>query len=190
MSVYGQIIIPTDVEDAITALLKQWWDSYLREMDRVTDRPPPKLPSIRMWGLGDDDDAVGLTPPAVFVECAEAEMTGTSDDYDADWVTTIAVVCHSERSMRRARELAGIYLSTAALICVQQGLPGWDFDWTGQSVGVLTAKTRDYLARGEARLVTHVPAVAARDVGPTEPDDEPDEYPTALTVETTVNPDD
>lgn len=186
-SVYGQIIIPSDVEDAITDLLKTWMDSYLREMDRVSGRDSPKLPAVRTWGLGSDDDALAPIPPGVFVECAEADMIGNADTFDASWATTIAVVCNSEHSMRRARELVQIYATNAALICVQQGLPGWSFDWTAQSTGILSAQTRRYLARAEVRLLTHVPDVVSRDVGPIEPDDEPDEYPTVETVETTVN---
>lgn len=190
MSVYGQIILAPDVEDAITALLKEWMDSYLREMDRVTGRTPPKLPPIQTWGLGDDADALGVVPPAVYVECEEADMIGGEDAYDAQWQTTIAVVCLSEHSMRRARELAAIYATNAALICIQQGLPGWEFDWTGQTPGILSAQTRRFLARHEVRFITHVPEVAARDVGPLEPDDAPDEYPAAQSVAITVNDDD
>ncbi len=190
MSVYGQIILAPDVEDAITALLKDWMDSYLSEMDRVTGRPPSKLPPVQTWGLGDDSDALGVVPPAVYVECAEADMIGGADAYDAQWQTTIAVVCLSERSMRRARELAAIYATNAALICIQQGLPGWEFVWTGQAAGILSSQTRRFIARHEIRMLTHVPEVAARDVGPSEPDAEPGEYPTAQSVAITVNDDD
>jgi hypothetical protein len=188
MSVFGQIVLPQQVEQAITDLLKTWMPKYLGEMERITGRQPGKLPAVRAWGFGDVEDRLSeQIEPAVFVECAKAAMLGTSDGYTAVWDTTVAVIVKSDQKLSRARELAGIYTTAVSLILIQQPLGIGTIGWDDQDYGVLDAQTRRFLARGESSCTTTIPQAAQTEAGPTDPDLPPGEYPKAETIGLTVD---
>lgn len=189
--VFGPIIWQGSVEAAVTQLLKDWMDTYLREMERVTGRSS-QLPSIRAWGLGDLEDRLEeQQPPALMVECAKARMQASSDAYRAAWETTVALVTKSDKGLKQSRELAAIYTTAASLILIQQSDQIGDFLWEEQEYGVLAAGSRRYLARGECKGVLTISQVAEIEGGPTEPAPDPANppggYPLVETIDVTVN---
>jgi hypothetical protein len=191
VSVFGTIILPETVENAITELFKTWMDTYLREIERITGRDAGQLPSIRAWGLGDVEERLEeQQPPALMVECAKAKMHETADSYSAAWDTTLAIITKSH-TMNDSRRLAGLYTTAACLIAVQQPLGLGVMGWEEQDYGILTVNERRFLARGEARFTTTVSEVVQTEAGPTEPEQEGEplsEYPLVDEINVTVNP--
>jgi hypothetical protein len=191
VSVFGTIVLPTDVEQAITALLKEWMDTYLREMERKTDRENT-LPSIRAWGLGEVEDRLsGQEPPFLTVECGKITRLGKADAYGGVCDVTLATITRSEKSLDRVRELSHLYTIAASLILIQQQLPVSEVLWVDDEYGILSDETRRYLARGEAHFTVNIPVMAQIDAGPTEvaPDQNspPREYPVVETVDLDVD---
>jgi hypothetical protein len=190
--VFGLILEPADVENAVQGLLKFWMETYLRDRERKTGRTK-QLPAVRSWGFTDVEERLDeQQPPFIAVECAEATMRTGAQSLGAAWETTIAVVTKSDKSMTQARRLSQIYGTACGLILTQQTLSIGEAYWEKQSYGMLAAETRRFLAHGQLTFTITVPVVAEIDAGPEtpapNPEEPPGEYPTVQEENIIIDP--
>lgn len=191
MSVFGDYVLPFDVDNGVVALLKTWMPTYLRSFDVHTGRAPGKLPNIQAWGLAEIETGPDARKtPALSVESAQGTPLGKANGYGTVLDTRVAFICRSEMSMGHVRELSQIYAFAAAKILVSQPLAvegqvlGVQLDGPFE-FGILSAQTRRYLGRGEIPFTIEVP-LAFTSAGPIAPDTD-DDYPLVEGADLTVD---
>ena len=203
MSVFGNITTPPQVEAAVTATLKKWSPTYLREMERLEGLEPKALPDIASWRATDEiaDRFPEQAIPAVQLQfTSDIDLVTLADDVAAQFLGTIDVVVQAGEA-ERARELASLYAFHLGLIVLQKPELDGSVACIGTAwvklgtpeVGKMRASSR-WLAVGSSTVRLTVEGVAAVLEGPAEPvepeggTEPPPEYPEATTHDLIVEP--
>jgi hypothetical protein len=199
MSAFGPIVLPSMVEAKIKTIFKAWMPTYLLEMQRVSraaDGEQMDLAEVRSWELMSSLDerfpeqqlpGVVLTWETMsFVEHAESMLAE---------VPMAAEIMVQSTSYDSARKRAGLYAMALALMAMHK----LDRDPMIEEVSVPTiglpvlaeTEQRRWRAIGSASFTVFVPHALAPGSGPVDfapiPTSPPPDYPTALTVQTTVD---
>lgn len=197
MTVFGNIVTPTQVEIAIRECYERWSPTYLRQMERETGRPPHGLPDIASWRFA--NSAADRFPeqqiPAVQIMLTpDIQMGIEASSAHAYMNGTVDVLVQSTEP-EPARELASIYAYHLGLISLQQNASNervkinWPIGWEKLEVPAVGKPESRWLALGSISISVYVNNFATPRVGPTEPDEElPPEYPVGETHHLKLEP--
>lgn len=177
MSVFGPLVTPTAVEDALLATLKEHLEQYLGETGRVTGRGQNVMPMPRHWAIpeGTYDTWPEETPPIIALE-----SPGTDGDADEDaeggvsiWRLFGLVIVVEANHEKAADRLAKDYAYAVAWCLSQQRPPdpihrvrflGDRFDDLP-----LDDDKRRSMAMARLRFRAYVPDIFNRKMGPRGP---------------------
>jgi hypothetical protein len=187
--VFGPTITPPMVERAVEKQIRRWMDTYLRHMERVEGFKLRSLPSVRSYRAADtmEERFPEQQIPAVQIMLTtENKVVTGGDTAHMVFGGTVDVLVQSTEP-EPARRLAAVYAFALGLLLRQQGpcdssIPVEGFGWSDQGVPALGRPGNRWLALGSINA-----AIAVKDVfnplaGPTEPSDEPPNWPVAETT--------
>jgi hypothetical protein len=177
-SVYGPIILASDVEDAIRDVLRDWIDSYLWEIERQHGMEVGGLESPRSWVTS----AAIEKFPEDQLPCVVITSPGTTDAPAADgqglyrvhWRIDVATQAAAAGN-RIALRLARLYTAAMRAICVQHQNSGLArrVDWLGERYDVLDTVDDRTVCIGVVSLRVEVYDVTNRNAAPDEPEPQP-----------------
>jgi len=190
--VFGPIVTAPMLERAVEATIRMWGDTYLWKMARVEGLKP--LPSIRSYRAADtmEERFPEQQIPAVQIMLTSENkvVTGGETAHMVFGGTVDALVQSSEPEP--ARRLAAIYSYGLGLLLQQQGLEPdpisgtqikvEGFGWASAGVPALGKPVNRWLALGSVDVAYAVEHVFNPLAGPTEPVDEPPNWPVAETA--------
>lgn len=191
-SVFGNIFVKGQLEQAAQATLELWMPAHLVEVARQLDRPagPPALPRTYKT-VNEFEPEMGDQLPAVLMI-----STGTDRQPERDgdgtykaWFSLALGVIANGQDRAESNDLAGIYAAAVRSIFTQRpSLGGFaeGTEFVGESYVDAPA---NYLPVGcVARLAFSVlvPGVVTALAGPRTPEVDPAPWPEVETVQTTV----
>lgn len=176
-SLYGELIAASDVEDSLLAMLGQYIDSYLAEVERQHFIEVGLLPRPRSWvRSGEVERFPEDQLPSVMVASpglTDAPVADGQGAYLARWRVLVAVQIVA-RGNRIALPLARQYALALRAACVQhQQLAGLDvrrIDWVGERYDVLDSVDDRTVCVAQVELAVEVANVTSRNDGPLEPE--------------------
>lgn len=188
-NLFGPIVTPLDVENAVTATFVKWMPSYLAELERRTDRDAGVLPAPKSWAtvgpeLEKPSNSVGW-PAGIVLSSGTLETPQRRGDglYDVWFDIRVAVLVQGV-SRQNASELAKLYATAAWLAVMQhpkpEGLAG-RMVWAGAVFSNLPANIR-FGAGTEIALEVLAEEIGTAFGGPTTPDLDPAELPEVETA--------
>jgi hypothetical protein len=195
-TVFGDVVLPIDVENAVITTLKTWMPTYLRFIERRYGLGVESFEDVNSWRAADtmEERFVEQQIPAVQV------MMTSPVDIDTHATSSTGVfngtidVLVSSTQPEAARENAGYY-GFALGLCLSQhaGLDGTlkvaGFGWEKLSVPAVGKPDSRWLALGSVEVALAIEGVFSRDAGPVEPVlGLPEEFPTARETHVTLEP--
>lgn len=198
-SVFGRIVLPQHVRDAVAETIKAFAKDYLAEIERAEELPTKALVPPRSY-VTRDDDRLEKWPedqlPAVIImspgTAARPRVDGEGE-YAARWAVNVAVVA-SARDEIATSDLAGYYAGAIRALLVHKGtLQGFanSTTWKGERYGDLPADAERTLATAIENFEVQVENVVTRGGGPSAPSEEPYEdtdWPDVQSVEVDLKP--
>lgn len=136
----GELLIITRLERAVIAHFKLWQDTYLAEIERLTDREPRTIPGMRSYSVKSELDkfpeeqlpAMVVVSPGVVADTIVKEGDGS---YSAQWDLGIAVVS-SARDEHATDDLRAYYGAAIRAVFLQHpavGEVGVIAEWVDES---------------------------------------------------------
>jgi hypothetical protein len=187
---FGVTITPPMVERGVEAQIRLWIDTYLRDMERVVGFKSKMLPSVRSYRAADtmEERFPEQQIPAVQIMLTtENKIVTGGDTAHMVFGGTVDVLVQSSEP-EPTRRLAAVYAYAIGLLLQQQG-PCADesikvegFGWSDQGVPALGRPGNRWLALGSINVAVAVQDVFDPLAGPTEPLDEPPNWPVAETT--------
>lgn len=195
-SVFGPLVDPWDVQEAVLATYREWLPTYLAEVERQKEldnlalgRPPS--PDSYYGGVDFDSWSESETP-AVIVTCVPegAPEHGPEVDTQGYQVQVGCVVVDVDED--RARMVASHFGAASMLLVQQSGLGG-----LAERIVMSSAPRVEFpnpedrrVARSVAAFAVWVTPIVNTDAGPTvvptEPEEPAAEWPTATDVDVTI----
>lgn len=122
LDVYGPLVTAEQIEAGAIAHLEMWMPSYLRELERRTDRDPNDLPNIRSYSTVNEFQKwpEEQLPACIVISPGTRDQPKMEGDgtYRADWVLGVAIVV-STRDQASTNQVAKLY-GTAARAAILQ----------------------------------------------------------------------
>lgn len=199
MSIFGQIILPQHVKDAVAETIRVWIKTYLAEIERANELAPKTLPPCRSYVTRDDDrlerwpEDAGATVIIMSPGTAATPAIDGEGEYRARWAVNVAVVAEA-RDKESTSDLAGYYAGAIRALLVQQGSLGGfanGITWKGERYGDLPSDGARTLSAAINAFEVEVGDVVTRGGGLKEPPEEPYEetdWPTVENVEVDLEP--
>jgi hypothetical protein len=185
-AVFGPIPNLVDIWDGVVETLRTWLPTYLRERERLADRPYGSLPSIRSWRIfAQELDAfpADQLPLCVVVApgLSETPTNGGGGRMAAELELDIAIVVAS-RSVAETLRLAGEYGAAARTVLLQHRSLGGRVSGLrilSELYNGLGAEDQRTMAAVELGVAVRIDRLANADAGPAEPfpDPAPDPNP-------------
>lgn len=154
---WGPLVIATDVDDAILAVLRQWLPTYLVQGAKERDLDY-KLAEPRTYSnVLESDEFLDHQIPAILVTTADTAKVkgGPNSKYEATWKVTVSCIVRGRKGTE-SRFNAAIAEGAARRVMIQKARtndgPLNDIDWVSARVAPIsdaTGKGR-YLAAGIA----------------------------------------
>jgi hypothetical protein len=128
-SIFGRIVVASQIEDFVMTTLSSWWDTYQREVKRQLELDPllqiplPQTYATRnQWETFPDE----RMPMVIVVSPGTVGETETEGDgkYGA-WYAFSVGIAASARDENTTRFLAAFYGAVARAIMVQKGRSHW-----------------------------------------------------------------
>lgn len=187
--VFGVTVTPPMVERAVEATLKDWLDTYLRHMERVEGYKLRSLPSVRSWRAADTMEqrfAEQQIPAVQIMLTTETKLVTEASTGHAVFGGTVDVLVESNQP-EPVRRLASVYGWAIGLCLAQKsGLDGSvpidGFGWANHGTPALGKVQTRWLGLGSVDVAFAVKDAFNPLAGPTEPADEPPNWPTAETT--------
>lgn len=195
MTVFGELIGGSQIEQAVIDCLDEWMATYLKEVARQwkIEETFEKHRSIR--AVSEFDRWPEQQLPAIVVVNGGTTDTPLKDgtgSYRAKWGIDICISV-SAKTETETRRNAQLYI-TAARGCLMRrrslgaGMKGTD--WGGESYTLIDSEKRRSLAGAKASFVIEREDVVTVGAGPTKPDDDPyEDFPEVKSVEVEVEAD-
>ena len=198
--VFGSLVFPDEVEQAIIETCRTWFPEYLAYAERKLGFKPQEIPPIRKWiATADLTRWPEEQPPAVLVMntglAEEPSRTGRRD-YSVKWAVGLAVVASAKDAPTTDR-LAKIYTGILrAILTHKPDLGGFAeaIEWVDEGYDALPGgKRRRNLAAGQVIMRVEVKDAVTAFSGPQEPRENPYEGPppddpTVAAADVTVSP--
>lgn len=182
------------------ATIKRWMDTYLRHMERTEGYRLRSLPSVRSYRAADtmEERFPEQQIPAVQIMLTtENKIVTGGDNAHMVFGGTVDVLVQSTEP-EPTRRLAAVYAFAMGLMLQQQGLqpdpksgtviPVEGFGWADQGVPALGKPGGRWLALGSIGVAYAVQKVFDPLAGPTEPSDEPPNWPVAEHTKLVLEP--
>lgn len=210
-SLFGRLVGAHHVEDAIVAVLKRWYPTYLHEAERASGIVPGSLQKPRSYRITSDQSAMpeDQTPAVIIKSPGILEVPGVNGarQYSARWEIETGILVSAigtlDNGTPRALRLARIHaLALRACVTQQPDQPGMDAilfrrDWIDEGYRQLPSIDDRTICIATVRFSIEVPNVLTSDSGPIEPlvdPDDPDvappvpspEWPVAVTQEVSL----
>ena len=180
MTVFGPIFVASTLEEAVIDLLKEWFPTYLRNMETILELPVGKLVGPRVYTNRNSFDAIpGDDMPLCVVispGLQEEPETYERGRYTACWSLGVGIAIAAETEVL-ANKLAKIYGACArAILLHNQDINGLAtrVDWLDENYDDLPIEDQlmQYRAAGIYFSVDVEDAVH-KYIGPAEPDQDP-----------------
>lgn len=195
--VFGVTVTPPMVERAVIATLKLWLPTYLRHLEKVEGFKAKALPDVKSWRAADtmEERFPEQQIPAVQVMLTnDVKLVTEAETGHAVFGGTVDVLVESSEP-EPVRRLASIY-AWAIGLCLDQksGLDGSvpidGFGWASHNVPALGRPSNRWLALGSVDVAFAVKDAFNPLAGPTEPSDEPPNWPVATKGRLILDPED
>jgi hypothetical protein len=173
--IFGQVLDPARVEQAVKATLQAWLRDHLANQERENDRQPGSLPYPRSWPTisAFETRKHEQLPAIVIVSPGTAEPPTRHEDgrIDAKWRVEVAAVL-SGKDEETARKLASMYV--AAIVSALEQNPTLDgfaraSRWVGFDQEYGTTSRGDQRAIYAALFEVDIRGVLNARLGPTAP---------------------
>lgn len=184
MSSFGQILLRSDLEDAVIAVLKKWMDTYLAEVERQNGKPVRTLPRPRSYSRRNEFDKWPEEQlPAIIV--VSPGTTGRprkrgNGEHEVDWAVGVAVIA-SSTTMDNSRNLIDLYTAAIRALIVQRpSLEGFAIaaTWQNESYDDINDQEAGRtMASGQVVFEITVENNVFAKAGPLTPDNPPDPPP-------------
>jgi hypothetical protein len=193
-SVYGKIVVASDIERAVQGVLEKWFSSYLREVERQQDWADEELVSPKNYSNRNSFDVEPgeVMPKVVIVSPGLAEQPGKVEGngvYRAKWSLGVGVAI-AARTEEKAKALADMYGAAVRGILLQvdksefQNVDCIGVDWVDENYDDLPVEDQLQKYRASMTLfVIEVDNAVSIWSGPAEPSELPQELGTAQRVE-------
>lgn len=190
-TVFGDVVLPIDVEKAVIATLMQWLPTYLRFIERRYGFGFESFEDVNSWRAADtmEERFVEQQIPAVQVMMTSPVELDTHATSSTGIFNGTIDVLVSGLEPEGVRENAGYYAFAIGLALSQNaGLDGSlkvaGFGWEQCSVPAVGKPEGRWLALGSNEVSLAVEGVFARDAGPAEPTlIEPEVFPRVETTD-------
>jgi len=182
-TVFDRIIVASDVEQAVVAVLQKWFPTYLREIERQTGwefeplKPPASYSNRVQFDIlpGEPMPKAVVISPGLFNTPTHPQGDGK---YDANWQIAVGVAI-SARTEEMADRIVKMYGAAVRGILVQHQSLETDMvtgvTWIDESYDDLQIADRIELYKAAAGLfAVNVEGVVSRWAGPIAPDEAPD----------------
>jgi hypothetical protein len=175
---YGTLLLTTDVDKAVTEMVKLWLPTYLTnfEQERGLRNRTIKRPEVSSYSSTlEDVEFPDRILPAIMVTSSATDAVPQLDgdgNYYASWLVVISAVTRGQNG-QNTRDLASYYEGCIRQIMVQQPLPmDGEIRWAGTpTIARVTDRSGQgrYLAAGIGRYVAYIDKAVHAGVGPTIP---------------------
>jgi hypothetical protein len=201
---FGQIISPKAVEEAVVASLDVWLDDYLGKLERVEGYEPNAIE--RPLGIINSSEFAkwpeDQIPVVVVINMGLAGKPERHGDgkYDASWLVGVAAVV-SDQDQASTRDLAFTYLTAIRVALAQHKMLKSDLHpdgfanfsmWHDETYGEIAFSESRTLGAGRSIFEIGVENVMTEFAGPREPSGdptvEPDPLPEAVVPTITAEP--
>jgi hypothetical protein len=195
-SIFGSLITGDDVDQAVSATLQKWSDTYLERMCRKIGKPSGWLPSPGSYVFTNDPHYFPEDQPPVVVITVPGTLGSPIRDgqhyYRAQWDVrlTVFVQAQDRDSSERLAKFYGAAFRELILHKRSLGDFAEGVGWNGEEYGTRTSD-RDQRTLGacELRFSVDVRDVVQTLAGPTDPiPSEPADWPEATSVRVTNTP--
>lgn len=200
-SVFGEIVVASQIEDAFIAALKKWFPSYLSEIERNLSLQPHLLVAPRNYTNRNSFDAEKAEeiPKVVVISpglAGQPQFVGRSRTYTAPWRVGVGVMTAAKtedlaNTMVKSYAAAarGIILKSGAFTNVDLGIR--DVSWTNESYDDILIPDPVQLYKAAAiEFQVIIESVVAKGVGPAVPTVEAETYPQVETVDVELTKED
>lgn len=189
MSEFRPIFSADSLETEVTALLKKWFPTYLREMERQYDMQPDSMKAPVTYTTRRIFDALPgeELPKCVVVSpgLASPPSKQGGGSYNADWQLGIGVA-FSASTEEEANILVKRYAAASRALILQQ-LPH-NKTWNTETYDDLPIRDQLLLYKAASNFFTiQIQNVVSKHVGPTTPDQPPDSYEFGLVTEVNID---
>lgn len=196
MSVFGNITTSVDVEGAMEAHVVKWITTYLREVERQKGLKVGLLPSPRSYQKRNElqrwpEDQM---PAIVIVAPGTAGTPKRKGDgtYDANWVCGVAAVV-SSTDKESTRTMASYYTAAIrAAVLQHRSIGGFarGVTYEDERFDDLPEVQGRSLVSGQVFFTVQVSAIVDSSQGPSQPSDDPAEWPDVETAQVTIQKED
>lgn len=190
VNVFGEILLGSDVEQAVIANLQTWFPTYLAEVERQESLDAQSIPLPRSYDTVNEFRKwpENQLPAVIVVSPGLAEVPLTEGDgrTRATWVVGIGVVV-SARDKRSTGNLAKLYAAVVrALMMQQQSLGGIGMGSTWRHETYTDIPADDERTLGACQVIFEVECgdVVSQSKGLPAPPEDPYTDPDWPTVET------
>lgn len=196
VEVFGEILLGSNVEQAVIANLKTWFPTYLAEVERQEGVTAHSIPEPRSYDTVNDFQKwpENQLPAVVVVSPGLAGLPMTEGDgrTRAAWIVGIAVVA-SAKDKRSTQNLAKLYAAVVRTLMLQQqslGGIGMGTSWRHESYTDIPASDERTLGSCQVIFEVDIGDVVHARMGLAQPPDDPyspdPEWPTVETADVTV----
>ena len=178
---FGTIITASEVEEAIILLLKRWFPTYLREVERQTHSPVGVLVPPRVYTNRNDFETIeGENMPLCVVVSpglVDEPFSREAGIYIARWSIGVGIAIAAETEAK-ANRMVKIYAATARAIVLQnQDIGGLAIrvDWLNENyddLPDLDNQLQQYRSAG-VYFAVEVDNAINKYLGPRQPDQDP-----------------
>lgn len=196
-NLFARIVTARQVERAMADHLDLWMRTYLREIERVSERPANSIADPKAYIAASDIDKwpEDSTPCVVITSPG---LTGPPDrrgdsSYEATWGVGVVPVVGATDEVS-TRDLALDYTAAVrAAVMQNRSLGGFAaaVTWLGESYDEVPFEATRTLGAGHVAFGVTVEDVLTEQAGPLEPlpvpEDDPGNWPDATIVDTVVN---
>ena len=190
VSVFGPMVSGDDLEEAVRALLRKWFNTYLAHIERRAGLVVGTCARPRSWGItgelgkAPEDQLPGIK---IISNGTHGEPIIAGDGHSsAVWELDLLAVC-SARGMPGGYSQAMIWARRWALVMraiIAQQAPTDDalgtvaaLDWMGENYDDIDATDERTICAGTVSIQAYVPGAVQRWAGPAEPLMPPEEDP-------------
>jgi hypothetical protein len=200
-SLFGRLVGAHHVEEACVALLDEWMNTYLAQVERISGEPVQSIQRPRSYRVSSEQESMPEDQtPAVVVRSPgtlELPLADGSGRYGVPFEVEVGLIISaiglSAYGSPRALRLARIYALAIRGVLVQQadddGLL-YKRDWLSEAYDTLASIDDRTICLSRVRFSIAIPDVVQRGAGPLEADPDPQppapQWPLAETADVEV----